>query len=62
MSALLYGVFNRPISVSIVTSMQEYAVGTSMAYGALVIALCSVLLVVLLKVDESRLGLKRIER
>lgn len=62
MSALLYGVFNRPISVSIVTSMQEYAVGTSMAYGASVIMLCSILLVVLLRVDESRLGLEGVKR
>ena len=27
MSALLYGVFNRPISISMVTNMQEYKVG-----------------------------------
>ncbi len=57
MSALLYGVYNRPISVSIVTNMQEYAVGTSMAYGTLVIVICSVLLVALLRLDGSRLGM-----
>lgn len=54
MSALLYGVYNRPISVSIVTTMQEYFIGVSMAYGALVIALCCILLFVILKLDAKR--------
>lgn len=57
MSALLYGVYNRPISVSIVTNMQEYNIGVAMAYGTLVILLCCALLFALLKLDKSRLGI-----
>lgn len=57
MSALLYGVYNRPISVSIVTTMQEYYIGVSMAYGALVILLCCILLFVILKLDAKRFNL-----
>ena len=38
MSALLYGVHNRPVSISIITNMQEYHIGISLAYGVLVIA------------------------
>ena len=56
MSALLYGVHSRPIAVSIVTAMQEYRIGVSMAYGALVIALCCVLLIVVLRLDAARFG------
>ncbi len=58
MSALLYGVHNRPIAVSIVTTMQEYQIGVSMAYGALVIALCCVLLFAILRLDAARLGVE----
>ncbi len=58
MSALLYGVYNRPISVSIVTNMQEYHIGVAMAYGTLVILLCCILLFVLLKFDHQRFGLE----
>lgn len=39
MSALLYGVCNKPISISIVTNMQEFKIGVSMAYGVLVYAI-----------------------
>ena len=41
MSALLYGVHNRPVSISIITNMQEYHIGISLAYGVLVIAVCA---------------------
>lgn len=54
MSALLYGVFNRPISISIVTNMQEYKVGISLAYGVIVIAICYVALAVIFKLDQKR--------
>lgn len=54
MSALLYGVYNRPISVSVVTNMQEYHVGISFAYGSLIIALCYFLLWAVLKLDRRR--------
>lgn len=54
MSALLYGVFNRPISISMVTNMQEYKVGISLAYGVIVIAICYVALAVIFKLDKKR--------
>lgn len=54
MSALLYGVFNRPISISIVTNMQEYNIGIAMAYGAIVILTCCILLVALMKLGQKQ--------
>jgi iron(III) transport system permease protein len=58
MSALLYGVYNRPISVSVVTNMQEYHVGVSMAYGALIVVLCCGLMWAVLKLDRSRFAVE----
>lgn len=52
MSALLYGVYNRPISISIITNMQEYNVGISLAYGVLVIAICYASLALIFKLDD----------
>lgn len=57
MSSLLYGVFNRPISVSIITNMQEYNLGIAMALGTTVILICTVLLFLILKLDRRKLGL-----
>lgn len=57
MSALLYGVYNRPISVSVVTNMQEYNVGVSLAYGSLIILLCCALMAVLFHLDRGRFAL-----
>lgn len=54
MSALLYGVYNRPISISIVTNMQEYKVGLSLAYGVIVILICYVALSLIFKLDKRR--------
>lgn len=39
-SALLYGIHNRPISIAMVTAMQEYEIELSMAYGSLTILIC----------------------
>lgn len=58
MSALLYGVYNRPISVSVVTNMQEYHVGVSLAYGALIVVLCCGLMWAILKLDRSRFAVE----
>ena len=58
MSALLYGVYNRPISVSVVTNMQEYKVGISLAYGSLLILLCYGLLWIVLKIDRRRFAME----
>ncbi|HBG5345355.1 TPA: iron ABC transporter permease [Clostridioides difficile] len=54
MSALLYGVYNRPISISIVTNMQEFKIGVSMAYGLLVIGICYIALGIIFKLDRKR--------
>lgn len=54
MSALLYGVYNRPISISIVTNMQEFKIGISMAYGVMVICVCYVALGMIFKLDKGR--------
>ena len=54
MSALLYGVYNRPISISMVTNMQEYNVGISLAYGVIVIVICYAALALIFKLDKER--------
>ncbi|AKP44052.1 TPA: hypothetical protein P1M42_001881 [Clostridioides difficile] len=54
MSALLYGVCNKPISVSIVINMQEFKIGVSMAYGVLVIGICYIALGIIFKLDRKR--------
>ena len=54
MSALLYGIYNRPISISIVTNMQEYETGISLAYGVLVILVCYVALAIIFRLDKNR--------
>lgn len=54
MSALLYGVYNRPISISIVTNMQEYKMGLSLAYGVIVIGICYAALAVIFQLDKKR--------
>lgn len=54
MSALLYGVYNRPISISMVTNMQEFRVGISMAYGVIVIAVSYLALALVLKLDKRQ--------
>ncbi|MBO6163612.1 MAG: iron ABC transporter permease [Lachnospiraceae bacterium] len=54
MSALLYGVHNRPISISIITNMQEYNVGISLAYGVIVILICYLSLALIFRLDDRR--------
>ena len=54
MSALLYGVYNRPISISIVTNMQEFNIGVSLAYGVIVIGICYIALGIVFKLDKKK--------
>ncbi|HBG2961968.1 TPA: iron ABC transporter permease, partial [Clostridioides difficile] len=54
MSALLYGVCNKPILISIVTNMQEFKIGVSMDYGVLVIGICYIALGIIFKLDRKR--------
>lgn len=53
-STLLYGVYNRPISISIVTTMQEYKMGISLAYGVIVIIICYIALSLIFRLDKKR--------
>ena len=53
-SALLYGVYNRPISISMVLNIHDFNIGISMSYGVLVIAICFVALLLLLKLDKKQ--------
>ncbi len=50
-SALLYGVYNRPISISMVLNLGEFNIGVSMAYGVIVIGMSCAALALLLKLD-----------
>lgn len=54
MSALLYGVYNRPISISMITNMQEFNIGISMSYGVIVIVICYISLAIIFKLDKKR--------
>lgn len=53
-SALLYGVHNRPISISMITNMQEFHVGISMSYGVIVIAISYLALALIFKLDKRQ--------
>lgn len=54
MSALLYGIHNRPISIAMVTTMQEYQIELSMAYGVLTVMVCFAAMFVVMKLDRER--------
>jgi iron(III) transport system permease protein len=47
-------VYNRPISISIVTNMQEFKIGISMAYGVMLILVCYVALLGVFKFDKKK--------
>ncbi|MDO5111783.1 MAG: iron ABC transporter permease [Clostridia bacterium] len=53
-SALLYGVHNRPISISMVLNIHEFNIGVSMALGVIVIGISYVTLLLLLKLDKRQ--------
>ncbi|MFA9423753.1 MAG: ABC transporter permease [Sedimentibacter sp.] len=53
MSSLLYGVYNRPISIAMVNAMQEYDIGLSMAYGSATIIICFVVMTIILNLDKE---------
>lgn len=46
-SALLYGVHNRPISIAMISALQDYDIGISMAYGGIIIALGIIFLLII---------------
>jgi len=48
------GVYNRPISISMITNMQEFNIGISMSYGVIVIVICYISLAVIFKLDKKR--------
>ena len=52
-SALLYGVYNKPVSIAMVNALHDYDVGISMAYGSIVIFIGLFFLGVLLKTHSS---------
>lgn len=54
LSALLYGVHNRPVSIAMVTSMQEFDIGLSMAYGSIIIMMCFVAIGIILRLDKEK--------
>lgn len=45
-SAFLYGIHNQPLSIAMVSAIQEYDIGLSMAYGSLTILICFIGVVV----------------
>ena len=48
-SALLYGVHNKPLSIAMVNALHDFDIGISMAYGGLIILLGTVFLVLFSK-------------
>lgn len=53
LSAFLYGVHNKPISIAMVNAVQEYHIGLSMAYGALTILISLVAITIAEKISEK---------
>lgn len=53
-SALLYGVHNKPISIAMVNAMQEYDIGLSMAYGVMTILICFFAMILLFRIDKEK--------
>lgn len=53
-SALLYGIHNRPISIAMVTAMQEYEIELSMAYGSLTILICFMAMFVVMNLYKEK--------
>lgn len=54
MSALLYGIHNKPISIAMVNAMQEYDIGLSMAYGAMIIMICFVTMTLIFNINKGK--------
>ncbi|SMP70678.1 ABC transporter permease [Anoxynatronum buryatiense] len=52
-SALLYGVHNRPVSIAMVNALHDYDIGISMAYGGIVIFIGMVILGVITLLDPN---------
>lgn len=53
-SALLYGIHNRPISIAMVTAMQEYEIELSMAYGSLTILICFMAMILVMNFYKEK--------
>ncbi|QSX07381.1 iron ABC transporter permease [Sedimentibacter sp. zth1] len=53
MSALLYGVSNKPISIAMVNAMNEFDIGLSMSYGVLTIIICFVAMIFTESFDDA---------
>lgn len=51
-SALLYGVHNKPLSIAMVNALHDFDIGISMAYGGLIILLGTVFLLLFSKTYE----------
>lgn len=54
LSALLYGVHNRPIAIAMVNAMQEYDIGLSMTYGVMTILICFAVMGLIVKLDKEK--------
>ena len=54
LSALLYGVHNKPISIAMVNAMQEYDIGLSMTYGVVTIVICLFAMGLILGFDKGK--------
>ncbi|MFW5647810.1 MAG: ABC transporter permease [Candidatus Alkaliphilus sp. MAG34] len=52
-SALLYGVHNRPVSIAMVNALHDFDVGISMAYGAIIIFLGMIFLGILYRTYDE---------
>ncbi|MEN1758873.1 iron ABC transporter permease [Anoxynatronum sibiricum] len=52
-SALLYGVHNRPVSIAMVNALHDFDMGISMAYGGIVILIGMVILGVIALLDPN---------
>lgn len=53
MSALLYGIYNKPISIAMVNAMNEFDIGLAMAYGVITIIISTTVMALFNKEDST---------
>lgn len=52
-SNLLYGVHNQPISIAMLKHFTNYEFGCTMAYAAVIVLICSILFMIVFKLDKK---------
>ncbi|MEG1972339.1 MAG: ABC transporter permease subunit, partial [Oscillospiraceae bacterium] len=54
MSGFLYGVHNQPVSIAMVSAIQDYDIGLAMGYGTLTIAICLLGMIISVLIEKKK--------